>query len=366
MVKYLIIVSLLTLMITSISIIDMSSNKFEPSDELALVDSTIYATGIVEGATEDIQLRPEVSGRVTEVLASAGDWVEAGDVLIRLDDRRQRQQVVVSRANLDLADAQLARLINGARPEERQESRALYRAKRAQLEQALRTWNRIQELHKQRAVSQEEADNQQGVVDTLTAELDAEKARVEKLEAPARADELQMARARVAAAVAEQELANIALSKTELRAPRSGRILDVDVEPGELTGPDAMSPVVVLSDTSTLRVRAYVEEIDAPRIQIGMAAKISADGLPGHTFHGKISFLSPRMATKSAWSDRPEELYDTKVREVVVNMEDTTELLVGLRVDVTFNTGNETEAALEIIPGYGTSDEIEPDRETLR
>ena len=340
MVKYVIIASLLTLTVTSISIIDMSSNQFEPSDALAVADITIYATGIVEGATEEIQLRPEVSGRVTEVIATAGDWVEAGDVLIRLDDRRQRQQVAVSRASLDLAEAQVERLINGASPEERQEARALYRAKRSQLEQAVRSWNRIQELHKQRAVSRQEADDQQGVVETLTAELDAAKAHVEKLAAPARADELQMARARVAAAKAEQELANIALSKTELRAPRSGRVLDVDVEPGELTGHDAMFPVVVLSDTSTLRVRAYVEEIDAPRIQIGMAAKISADGLPGHTFHGKVSFLSPRMATKSVWSDRPDELYDTKVREVVVNIEDTTELLVGLRVDVTFNTGN--------------------------
>ncbi len=337
MVKYLMITSLLTVMVLSISIVDKSSRRLTPAGDVGMTDNTIYATGIVEGATEDIQLRAEISGRVTEVHVSAGDWVEVGAILFRLDDRQQRQQVAVSQAKRDLAEGQLRRLINGARSEERREARALYQAKRAQLEQALRTWHRVDELRKQSAVSQQEADNQQGVVATLTAEVEAAKARGELLEAPARPDELQMAQARVAAAQAELELAHIVLGKTSIGAPRSGLVLDVDVEPGELTGPNAFSPVIVLSDTSRLRVRAYVEEIDAPRIQIGMSAEIAADGLPDHTFHGKVSFQSPRMARKTVHSDRPEELYDTKVREVVVNIENATKLLVGLRVDVTFN-----------------------------
>ena len=113
-------------------------------------------------------------------------------------------------------------------------------------------------------------------------------------------------------------------------------MLDVNTEPGELTGPDRAEPLVVLSDTSTIRVRAFVEELDAPRVAVGMPAQITADGLPDTTFIGRVIAISPRMETKSIHADRPYELYDTKVREVFVELTDEPKLIVGLRVDVRF------------------------------
>jgi hypothetical protein len=42
------------------------------------------------------------------------------------------------------------------------------------------------------------------------------------------------------------------------------------------------------------------------------------------------------MSSKSMHADRPNELYDTKVREVVTELSGTVPLIIGLRVDVTF------------------------------
>ena len=204
----------------------------------------------------------------------------------------------------------------------------------AQLDQAMRTWTRIEQLRSEKAVSQQEADDQQASVDTLRGELEAAAARVRQIEAPARADEMRAAVARVVSAQASLELANIDVSKTELHAPQAGRVLDVNVEPGELTGPDAAQPLVVLSDTSKMRVRAFVEELDAPRVTVGMTARVTADGLPGTTFAGHVIAISPRMETKSIHADEPYELYDSKVREVLVELEAAEPLIVGLRVDV--------------------------------
>ena len=47
--------------------------------------------------------------------------------------------------------------------------------------------------------------------------------------------------------------------------------------------------------------------------------------------------MMPRMARKLFHNDRPEELYDTKVREVVAELVDAPELILGLRVDVMFH-----------------------------
>ena len=341
---------LLIAMAVTISVINARSSDV-PGVAHRVADSqhatrTIYATGLVEGVTEDVQLRMEQVGRVTDVLVSASDWVDAGAVLVKLDAARQQQEVALAAANLEFAEAELERLKNGARADEREEAHALYRSAQARLDQAMRTWTRIEQLRSENAISQQEADDQLASVDTLRGELEAAAARVRQIEAPARADEMRAAVARVASAQASLALANINVSKTELHAPQAGRVLDVNVRVGELTGPDAAKPFVVLSDTSKVRVRAFVEELDAPRITVGMKASVTADGLPGQAFAGHVISISPRMDTKTIHADRPFELYDTKVREVLVELDTKEQLIVGLRVDVTFDV---TEAGADPI-----------------
>ena len=124
------------------------------------------------------------------------------------------------------------------------------------------------------------------------------------------------------------------LDRTRIHAPCRGQIQDVDVEAGELTGPDSAQPAIVMVDTTRFQVRAFVEEIDAPRVEIGMAATVRADGLPDREFQGRVVRLSPRMGRKQLWSDHPAERYDTKTREIWIELDESKSLVVGLRVDV--------------------------------
>jgi multidrug resistance efflux pump len=349
MVKYIAILGLIVVMAGSIAMIDAHSSGSSAAPAGADYDLPrptvrIYASGIVEGRTEEIHLRPEQVGRVTQIFVEAGKCVAAGDVLVRLDDNRQRQEVSLGKANVEFAIAELERLKNGARAEERQEAQALHQAAKARLDQALRTWNRIEQLRSQQAISQQEAEDQLLQVDTLRAELEAAASRVQQIEAPARADEVRSASARVAAAQAQLDLAQIGLAKTELRAPSQGCVLDVNIEEGELTGPDAVEPLVILSDTSVVRVRAFVEELDAPRMAIGMPASITADGIPNKTFTGRVVSISPCMVPKTVDAGRSNELYDTKVREVLLELDDANQLIIGLRVDVSFDIAATTNA----------------------
>ncbi|MCC6493254.1 MAG: HlyD family secretion protein [Pirellulales bacterium] len=343
MFKYLFILLCVAAIAASAYIIDAKSPDFSPGERISARSYKFYALGTIEGATPDVQLRPEIRGRVVKTPVVIGQLVEPGDVLLSLDDQRQKQLVSASQASLALAQAQLERLINGAKPSERAEAKALLDAKVARLEQAKRTWMRVQKLHQEAAVTQQEAENEQSSVQALTAEVAAAQARVEQLESPPRADEIREAQARVAAAQAELELAVLESEQCRLKAPARGRILDVDVEPGEIIGPDSFTPAIVLADVERMRVRAYVEEIDAPRLRIGMPAEITADGLPDHVALGRIEFISPRMTPKQLTSEQPNELYDTKVREVLIDVLDPSRLIVGLRVDVILYEEDSTE-----------------------
>jgi HlyD family secretion protein len=344
MVKLLAIVACSLLIAGSVVIIDRQSLEFAPPAlavrRVAALPERICATGLVEGRTEDIELRPETAGRVVDVVAEMGQWVNAGDVLVRLDSRVQEQQVAASLANLKLAQANVDRLVNGARDVERQEARSLVAAKKARLRQAMLTWQRVKTLRAQDAIAQQEADDQEGLVHALNAEAQAAEARLAQLEAAAREDELRAAQARVAMAEADYEQALIALDKTSLRAPVRAQVLDVAIEPGEMIESNRIDPVVVLVDTSHLRIRAFVEEIDAPRVVPGLIAKITADGLPNQDYQATVCTLSPRMERKSHATDEPDELYDTKIREVLLDVDPSTAasgLIVGLRVDVTMD-----------------------------
>jgi hypothetical protein len=182
-------------------------------------------------------------------------------------------------------------------------------------------------------VAQQEAEDKETRVAVLKAEVEAAKARVDLLEAPARADEVLMAKARIQAAKANLGSATVRLQRAELRAPSTGQILEINLETGELTGPDVPEPAIILVDTSKLHVRAFVEEMDAPRVNVGMAATITADGLSDRQLNGRVARLSPRMSRKELWSDQPAERYDTKTREVWIELEPAEDLVVGLRVD---------------------------------
>ncbi len=244
----------------------------------------------------------------------------------------------------------MERLINGAHPQERSEAAAKFRVKEAELERSEMVWKRMESLSESKAISQEELDNQRMLVTALKAEVSAAKARHDLLDAPVRTDEVHMEKARIAAACARLELAKVQLEYTKLRAPCSGTVLDVDLEPGELVARDSAQPVMILADTSRFQVRAFVEELDASRVSAGMSAKIVVDGLPLSELGGRVVRTSPRMGPKSLFSDRPSERYDTKTREVWIELDGHDGLVVGLRVDVMIDPALPTAPASSVSP----------------
>ena len=295
--------------------------------------AAIFANGRIEGAAPPAALHAWDTGRVVEILVRSGQQVAANQLLMRLDDEQHRLAVALAEAELSRARGELERLINGARDLEVREAEGILAAKRAALQRAQVTWSRTQKLRADGVVAQQLADDDQAAVAQLAAEVAAAQARAELLAAPARADERRIAEARVAAAQAKVQQAALLLQRRELRAPFAGQVLQINVEPGEMTLPQAAEAPLILADTTRLRVRAFVEELEAPLVGVGMPAEIRADGIE-QPFRGQVSHVSPHMSGKSLWSNTPGERHDTKTREIWIDLEEPRHLIVGLRVDV--------------------------------
>ena len=296
---------------------------------------SVAAPGRVEGTTPEVDLRLQLEGRITKLLVEEGQLVREDDVLLCIDDAQLRHEVTAAEAEVELAQAQLERLENGARAEDRAEAAALYKAKLAEMERAQLDWRRGKALLKtEGAITRKQADDYRTLALSTAAEAAAARARYRQIAAPARADEVRIAKARILAAEARLEQSRVLLERTQLKAPSGGQILKLNVELGELVAPDSVEPVIVMADTSRFCVRAFVEELDAPRVTAGMNARIVADGLPNQEFTGHVTRVSPRMSNKTLWTDAPAERFDAKVREICIDCDDPVTLVVGLRVDV--------------------------------
>ncbi|MDX2121114.1 MAG: efflux RND transporter periplasmic adaptor subunit [Gemmatimonadota bacterium] len=102
------------------------------------VADAVLATGQVE-AIQAARLRPEVEGRITEIVMREGAEVGSGDALFRIDDRELKAQVARAEAERDLSEQALTRTRqlleqNAASASDLERAEATARSSRASLD----------------------------------------------------------------------------------------------------------------------------------------------------------------------------------------------------------------------------------------
>jgi multidrug resistance efflux pump len=292
----------------------------------------ITADGVVEGAQPESLLRTEIAGTLAAVYVKEGQTVKRGDLLAELRNETQKIEIALATAELAQARARLSKVRNGERVERRKALAAIEDAKLAAYRQAKGALERTQRLWDQHSISRDEYDRDFFAAERAKAEVAEAAAEHAMVEAPARPDEVSEHEALVLAAQAKLQLAQTELAKTRMLAPNPGRVLRVFAEPGEVAGPATEQPVLLLADLSRLRVRAFVEELDANRLRVGQDATITADGLPGKHLAGKVTQVAPRMGRRSPQTDAPGEYKDLYFREVLIEPEGADGLPLNFRV----------------------------------
>jgi HlyD family secretion protein len=263
----------------------------------------LRASGHVE-ATE-VRLAPETGGRITELLVDEGDTVAKGDVILRLDVRDAQLAIDRARADQRQAEAQLQLLEAGSRREDIAQAQAQTQATReeaaaahAELGAAEADLQRFDALLQSNAGSRKQRDDAAARRDVAQERVRAAESRVRageqvtaRLRAGARAEELEAARARVAAAAIGVATAEKLLADTTLVSPIAGVVTDKLVSAGEVIAP--RTPALVITDLVNAWADVFVDEPFIPRLRLQQPATIFTDaGGPGLT--GTVSYISPK------------------------------------------------------------------------
>jgi membrane fusion protein (multidrug efflux system) len=250
---------------------------------------------------------PKVSGYVTALNVTDNQQVHAGDLLVKIDDRDYR--AALAKAEGAVA-AQEALLTNLDATEQLQqavinEAKASVVAANAEATRAHDDQVRYHELAGRAAVSMESA--QRADAADKTARANTEKAEAAWIAAQRQlnviASQKQQARAALAQAKAERDIAALNVSYTELRAPVDGVIGNRRARVGAYAA--AGTQLLSVVPAHGLWVDANFKEDQLARMQAGQPVTIRADVLPGRTFHGHVTSLAP--ATGAEFSVLPPE-----------------------------------------------------------
>lgn len=301
----------------------------------------IAAPGRVEPISEEIDVAAELPGRLRDLLVEEGDRVAAGQVIARIEPGEYAARVASARASVAVAESDLARLVNGARAQERREASAAADQAHLVLRNAESELARRQGLATEGVISREELDRAARDTEVARARARELDERAAVVDAPAREDERARLNAAVAYARARLAEASAQFEKTEIRSPLAGTIVRRHKQQGESVSLDAPGSalIVTVADTHVLRVRVDVDERDVARLRLGQAAFVTADAYGTRRFEGRVVRIGEVLGRKTVRTDEPTERVDTKVLETLVELEPGTRLPLGLRVDAFIDAG---------------------------
>lgn len=226
-----------------------------------------------------VSVGTQVSGIVRSYSADFNDRVEAGQVLMRLDDAILQAQLTQSRATLNSAEASLAL--------------------------ARSNWSRLQPLAKEGFSSSQELDQSRQA--------------------------LREAEARVTQARAQVERDQVNLSYAVIRSPVSGVVVLRAVDVGQTVAASFQTPELykIAKDLREMVIDAYFTESDIGDIRVGQPAQFRVDAFPNRQFDGVVKQV--RLNPKT------EQNVVTYAVVIAVNNADES-LLPGMTAYVNINT----------------------------
>lgn len=244
-------------------------------------------------------ISPQVAGYLTEVLVRDFDPVEAGQLLARIDADPYRQRVQQAQANVAAQRASLANSEQSLRSSEAQ--LRLHEASIASAEAGLQRgqadMRRIDELIDEGSVSLRERDQAQALL--RQAEAGVLQAQAQRAIALEQIRSVEVGRAALEAQVegasATLELARIELSRTEIRAPRAGRLSEISGRLGQLVSAGSQLMYLVPNE---LWVTANFKETQTADIEVGHRATLTVDALGGAELTGTVQSIAPAAGSE--------------------------------------------------------------------
>jgi len=256
----------------------------------ALPKGIASGNGRIEAKLVDIA--PKEALRVKEIRVDEGNLVRPGEVLVLMDTATLQAQLAEAKLNVAATEEKVAI------------SKATIARRRAEIELAKVEVKRSSNLVRERAGSQRELDVRRTALQTTTAALAEEVAKLRTTE-----EEVKVAQANVATIQTR-------IDDATLKSPVTGRVLYRLAEVGEVLG--AGGKALTLINLNDVYMEIFLPSEQAALLKVGAEARLTIDAIPDRAVAGFVSFVSPeaqftpkQVETKS---EREKLMFRVKIR----------------------------------------------------
>jgi len=269
------------------------------------IAASIQATGSI-AAEETSDVAPKVAGKIANLSADAGQFINAGSVIARVDDRDARLQLAsaqaaVKKARVSVAQAE-ARLGLGPNGRFNASNIPEVRAANANYEQALAEMKLAEANEKRYRSLTETGDVAMITYDTFRTARDTARTRANaaRQQLDVALNIARQSNQAIASAQADVEAAQNgvneaqqAIADTVIRAPFSGFVSARPVAVGEFVS--SASIVATILRTNPIKVQIQVAESDLPYVSLGRGVSVEIDAYKERRFAGTVSAINPAV-----------------------------------------------------------------------
>ncbi len=248
-----------------------------------LVQSVVASGRVISPQRVTVALQG--SGRVLRVAVAEGQTVEAGQLLIELDNSDNRASLDQASAAVAQAQAKLQQRGELSQP---QAIQTLAQARATEL-QARKALDRNRNLLAQGFVSQAAVDDAQRAVDVAASQVASAQAQV-TANSPDGSDAMLLSAA-LRQAQAGQQLARAKLDQGLVLAPTSGVLISRSVEVGDIVQPG--KALMVLAASGQPQILIQIDEKNLSKVALGQKAFASADAFASQRFDAVVAYINP-------------------------------------------------------------------------
>lgn len=257
-----------------------------------LPDGIANGNGRIEAVEIDISTK--TAGRISEIYAQEGDFVEAGQELARMDTRQLEARQREAEAQLRRATISIdtANSLVSQRQAEQEAAQAVVAQRQAELEAAQKRLERAERLSQSNAVSQQVLDDARATAQAAKATVSAAEAQVAASRAAITASRAQVVDAEAAVEAAQATIDSIEteIDDSILTSPRNGRVQYRIAQPGEVLS--AGGRVLNLVNLEDVHMSFFLPTAQAGRVAIGADVRLVLDAAPQYIIPAEVSFVA--------------------------------------------------------------------------
>ncbi len=275
---------------------------------------------ILQGQIEIQQsaIASKVPGRVTEILVKEGDKVKKDQQLIHMDSPEINAKIQQAKAGKAMAENQLKKAKNGARPQQIARAKAGWEANKAGTELAKATYNRIEHLYKEGLIARQKRDEIYTKYITQKLKTDASYEQYQMALEGARSEDIDTAQAQVEQIDGKLQEALIAQKEANLQSPIDGVVDNVMVNPAEVVGRGV--PLLTLVEPFNQWVVLNVTENHLANFAVGneFSAEIPALSTKDKKFTQKFTvYASSALSDFATWrATKQADSFDVRTFEI--------------------------------------------------